>query len=319
MLVTSNIINSAFRKQGDRLKCLCVCRENEKYISSLSDLNCDIYIIAKDGVSGWKTTVSKLPNNIFVLTKDISQISSTEFDFIMCHDRLHEFDLAHAISQTLHIPLLTVDHVSSAIKQKLPMASKIEADTQQFLYRVGDINISTSKAIKDSWSSSTYGISIEIPPFVEQYSNTEKTKSFVIDNNIPSQYASQLEQIVSGSECELRFGDKNEIDISAFKFYINTWNNIDNKTLEAMSFGCITFSPRSEETERVIEHGVNGILYDNIEDLKQLMSEAATGKYDEIAKASIDYISSNYSNKVEYNKKWNQVLSFLSNSFFTRK
>jgi hypothetical protein len=319
MLVTSNIINSAFRNQEDRLKCLCLCRENEKYISTLSGINCDIYIVAKDGVSGWKTTVSKFPDNIFALTKDISQLASNDFDFVMCHGRLHEFELAHSISQTLHIPLLTVDHVSSVIKQKLPMHSRIEADIQQFLYRVGDINISTSKEIKDSWSSSTYGISIEIPSYIEQHGSVEKTKSFVIDNNIPSQYAAQLEQILSGSECELRFTDKDELDISVFKFYINTWNNINNKTLEAMSLSCITFSPRTAETERVIEHGVNGILYDNIEDLKQLMLEATAGKYDEIAKASAQHILNNHSNREEYNKKWNQVLSFLSNSFFTRK
>ena len=65
MLITPNIIRSATRDSNDRLKCLSVCRENEKYLATLSDINCDIYILLADGLSAWKPTIYKMQQNVF--------------------------------------------------------------------------------------------------------------------------------------------------------------------------------------------------------------------------------------------------------------
>jgi hypothetical protein len=320
MLITSNIIRSATRGSKDRLKCLSVCRENEKYLSTLSDINCDIYILLADGLSEWKPTISKMPQNVFALRKAVEHSELVGFDFIMCHGRLHEFDFAHSLSNALHLPLVTVDHVSERVKQKLPFNASAEAEINHILPRVGDINISNSNEIKDSWNSSTHGISITIPPYVTTANvENEKQHKIIIDNNLPSQFSGQLEALADEFGCAVRFGEQAEADISEFEFYINTWNNIDNKTLEAMACGCITLSPRSPETETVIIEGENGLLFEDMDDLKRIIKECLEDKHQHISANARQFIIDNYSNKEEFDKKWNQVLSFVSNSFFTRK
>jgi hypothetical protein len=320
MLITSNIIKSATRGSKDRLKCLSVCRENEKYLATLSNINCDIYILLADGLSGWKPTISEMPDNIFALSKTIEDAGLLGLDFIMCHGRLNEFDFAYSLSNALHLPLVTVDHISEKVKQKLPFGATATAEISHILPRVGDINISNSDEIKKSWNSSTYGISITIPPYVDVNSETSKEQGkIIIDNNLPAQFARQVEDLVNQFGCDVRFGEGPSKDISSYEFYVNTWNNIDNKTLEAMACGCITLSPKTPETEAVIVSGENGLLFDDIEHLKALIEQCLEGKYKHISDNARKFIIDNYSNREEFEKKWNQVLSFVSNSFFTRK
>ena len=320
MLITPNIIRSATRGSKDRLKCLSVCRENEKYLATLSDINCDIYILLADGLSGWKPTISKMPQNVFALSNAVEHSGLVGFDFIMCHGRLHEFDFVYSLSNALHLPLVTVDHVSENVKQKLPFSASAKVEIDHVLPRVGDINISNSNEIKDSWKTSTYGISITIPPYVSAKNiDNEKQHKVIIDNNLPANFTGQVEALSNEFDCAVRFGEGAEEDISKFKFYVNTWNNIDNKTLEAMACGCVTMSPRSPETEIVITDGENGLLFEDIDDLRRIIKECLEDKHQHISSNARQFILDNHSNKEEFDKKWNQVLSFISNSFFTRK
>jgi hypothetical protein len=305
MFITSNIVRSVTRSKDSRLRCISICRENEKYLHTLSNINCDIYILPHAGLSGWKTTVSEVPDNVFVLTKDLDKCNLPAFDFVMCHGRMQEFDLAHSLSSSLHIPIVTVDHVTTAVKQKLPMDSLANIHANNLAHRVGDINISISDKIKHSWNSSTHGISISIPSVInEKYTKgtTKKSRDFVIDNNIPNDFAGKIQNPIDKFGCALRFGPESEIDISSFKYYINTWNNIDNKTLEAMACGCVTISPKTDETETIIKHEENGLLFGDPLELDRIMSLCLEGKYDYISDASKQYTKDNHLNYEEHDK-----------------
>ena len=313
----SNILRSVTRTPESRFRCISFCRENEKYISLLSKCNCDIYVVRQEGLSDWKNSISPAPDNVFVLNTDLHSCSVSYFDFVLCHGRLQEFDAANNISASLHIPLITIDHVSKRIFQKIPLHTSVNP-SNYLEGRVGKVNVALSEDIKTSWTSATHGISITIPTFVgeDSFETKEDRKGFLFDNNVPSQSISPMENIFSSFNCTPRFHQDKAEKPGDFKYYINTWNNIDNKTLEAMAASCICISPKTPETEQVITHGENGLLYSGMSDLNQIMTECKSGKWDSIGSNSKEYILNNHADEKTFIDKWKKVFSYASSSFF---
>ena len=311
MFVMSNILRSATRTPESRFRCISFCRENEKYIGLLSKCNCDIYIVRQDGLSDWKNSISPAPDNVFILNTDLHNCGISYFDFALCHGRLQEFDAAHSISSSLHIPLITIDHVSKRVFQKLPLHTTVNPN-KNLEERTGKINVALSEDIKSSWASSTHGISITIPTFVEKehFETKKNRKGFLFDNNAPSESIAPIQSVISSFNCVPRFSPDKIEKPGDFKYYINTWNNIDNKTLEAMAASCICISPRTPETEQVIKHGENGLLYSNIADLEKIMTECKSGKWkidecwDSIGSNSKEYILNNHADEKAFIDKW---------------
>ena len=317
MFVMSNILRSVTRTPESRFRCISFCRENEKYISLLSKCNCDIYVVRQEGLSDWKNSISPAPDNVFVLNTDLHSCSVSYFDFVLCHGRLQEFDAANNISASLHIPLITIDHVSKRIFQKIPLHTSVNP-SNYLEGRVGKVNVALSEDIKTSWTSATHGISITIPTFVgeDSFETKEDRKGFLFDNNVPSQSISPMENIFSSFNCTPRFHQDKAEKPGDFKYYINTWNNIDNKTLEAMAASCICISPKTPETEQVITHGENGLLYSGMSDLNKIMTECKSGKWDSIGSNSKEYILNNHADEKTFIDKWKKVFSYASSSFF---
>tara|TARA_R110000751_G_scaffold214454_2_gene317927 strand:- start:1343 stop:2296 length:954 start_codon:yes stop_codon:yes gene_type:complete len=313
----SNILRSVTRTPESRFRCISFCRENEKYISLLSKCNCDIYVVRQEGLSDWKNSISPAPDNVFVLNTDLHSCSVSYFDFVLCHGRLQEFDAANNISASLHIPLITIDHVSKRIFQKIPLHTSVNP-SNYLEGRVGKVNVALSEDIKTSWTSATHGISITIPTFVgeDSFETKEDRKGFLFDNNVPSQSISPMENIFSSFNCTPRFHQDKAEKPGDFKYYINTWNNIDNKTLEAMAASCICISPKTPETEQVITHGENGLLYSGMSDLNKIMTECKSGKWDSIGSNSKEYILNNHADEKTFIDKWKKVFSYASSSFF---
>ena len=320
MSIMNNIVRSATRTKNDTLRCLTFCRENERYLRLLAKCNCELYVIPKHEQSDWKTTVSEIPENVFIF-KDENSLFNTRsfFDCVICNDRLQEFDMASSISKSLHIPLVTIDHVSQEITQKLPAASKVDVGGSLF-ERIGNINVCLSEDIKKSWNTNAYGISIEIPLCLDHMNDVEEPSSqndIVLDNNLPQ----ALMNVIEGDLAEMgvipRFPESSFENIKNAKIYINTWNNIDIKTLEAMSLGCITISPRTIETESIIKDKENGFLFSDFSELPKIIKECEKETSEKISQKSIETSKKICIDEKSFVKKWNQVFAYVSETFFS--
>lgn len=131
MLITNNVIRSATRDKSTRLACVVICRENETFLENLAKLDCDFYIIRQPGLSDWKSAIANKPDNVYLID-DLTDMLGVPVDFAICNDRLQEFDLGYQVSLLAHIPLVLIDHVSSDIKQKLPLFASV-GDNQSFI------------------------------------------------------------------------------------------------------------------------------------------------------------------------------------------
>ena len=314
----NNVIRSATRDHlKTKMRCLTFCRENEKFISLLSKCNCEVYIVPKQGFSDWNPAIAGIPENIFPLRHE-SLISMIPYvDCVIVNDRLQEWDMGLAISQSLHVPMLVVDHVSRNCIQKLPLNGSVTVDEPLEL-RNGDLNVALSDEIRESWQSNAHGISITIPPYLQKQESQQKKNSIVVDNNLPAEVLSFIDNALKGIDVVSRFPESNLKNIKRAKIYINTWNNIDLKTLEAMQLGSIVISCAAEETKKVIKHEINGLLFSDMSEIPQLVNSCLQGKYDNIPEEAKQTALDLLSNEDSFVKKWNQVLSYISESFFVR-
>lgn len=72
---------------------------------------------------------------------------------------------------------------------------------------------------------------------------------------------------------------------SKFEYYINLGKNesFGRTTIEAMCSGCIVFGRRSGATSELINHGINGFLFDDISEVFELLKEYHTeGRQNEL-------------------------------------
>ena len=319
MLITNNVIRSATRDKSTRLACVVICRENETFLENLAKLDCDFYIIRQPGLSDWKSAIANKPDNVYLI-EDLTDMLGVPVDFAICNDRLQEFDLGYQVSLLAHIPLVLIDHVSSDIKQKLPLFASV-GDNQSFYTRPSDINISLSENIKKSWPSNT--ISICIPPLINESCfdyEVDSKEGVLIDNNIPQDAVNVIANVFNRADCTFRYVDNtNCSDPKNYKVYVNTWNNIGTKTLQAMAAGCITISPRNKETESLIEHEKNGLLFEGPKHLYDLVDKSLNGDYSHIIKNSVETAREMSCNEEVFLQKWKQVLDYISNLFYIRK
>jgi len=324
MPIMNNIIRSAKRTKGETLRCLTFCRENEKYMRLLSKCNCELYIISKPNQSDWKSTVAKLADNIFVCRDENSALASSPFfDCVIANDRLQEFDMSVEISQSLHIPIITIDHVSKGITQKLPSGSAVNV-TSPLDGRGGNINVCLSEKIKESWDGKNMGyqgISITIPPHINiknKLDEEESKEGILVDNNVAQPLMNIIHSSLPKFNLIPRFPETSFKKIREAKVYLNTWNNVDIKTLEAMAAGCITISHRTSDTELIIKDKQNGLLFSEVGELPDMLTKCEEGAYDYIPDNSIKTAKEISIDEESFIKKWNQVLSYISETFFLR-
>ena len=67
-----------------------------------------------------------MPENIFPLRHDSLVPRIPYVDCVIINDRLQEWDMGSSISQSLHVPLVVVDHVSRDCIQKLPINGSVQ-------------------------------------------------------------------------------------------------------------------------------------------------------------------------------------------------
>ena len=225
--------------------------------------------------------------------------------------------MGNPISQGLHIPIIVIDHVTRECLQKLPLAGSVSVNAPLEL-RSGNINVSLSEKVKESWAANSHGISITIPPYIKEATGDKEKTLIVVDNNLPAQALAPIEQCVSGLGAVSRFPEADLDKLKKAKVYINTWNNIDIKTMEAMSLGCITISPRTSENSKFIEHEKNGLLFSDVSEIPELIRSCLGGKYDSIEENGKKSVLKMSCDEESFIKKWNQVFSYISESFFLR-
>ena len=316
----NNIIRSITRNSKDRLRCLVLCKENEKYLKLLSNCNCDLYILTSYDSSEWKPSIEDIPPNIFSLNSHVQESALSFFDCIIIQDRLQEYDIGIELSSQLHIPIINIDHAGLDAIQKIPYGININVATP-LEPRLGNVSVAINEEIKKSWSSNPHDVSLCVPLYVdsEKYKPLDKTIDLVIDNNVPQPSLDLLGGVLERFKTESLFRNnrKQENILGKARLYLSTWKGIDLKILEAMSAGCAVITQETEDIKSLIKHGENGFLFSNINELESILEEHI-GQDTGIGQNARRTIESDYSDLESFVNKWNQIFSYTSNLFYNR-
>ena len=322
MYPIKNIIRSVKRKKDDKLKIITFCETEEKYNSLLSQTGHDFYLWG-EGIDGsWNELVENKPSNIYKLSDVSKNIYENYFDLVVCHNRIEQYNIGEAISNSLHLPIIIIDHCGEKVLKASPIFSNVTTKDMELLYqREFLLNVCTHSHLVKEWPHENKGsIVINTGVDTEKYKpdNIEKSFSIVLDNFIPEPVAQFLSSLNKYNIISTDREDKTSL-YNKGSVFINTWKNINVKLLEAMSCGTVPICIETPEIIQVVKNNETGFIVKDVQEMVSLIDKIQSQKIniEQIAKNAREYIVKNHNIELFINK-WNQVFQLASNSFYSR-
>ena len=322
MYPIKNIIRSVKRKKDDKLKVITFCETEEKYNSLLAQTGHDFYLWGEGIDNNWNELVENKPSNIYKLPDVSKNIYENYFDLVVCHNRIEQYNIGEAISNSLHLPLIIIDHCGEKVLKASPIFSNVTTQDIKLLYqREFLLNVCTHNHLAKEWPHENKGsIVINTGIDTEKYKpeNIEKSFSIVLDNFIPEPVAQFLSSLNKYHIISTDREDKTNL-YNYGSVFINTWKNINVKLLEAMSCGTVPICIESPEITHVVKNKETGFIVKDVQEMISLIDRIQNQEVniEQIAKNAREYIVKNHHIDLFINK-WNQVFQLASNSFYSR-
>jgi len=270
----------------------------------------------------WIYNIIPLPDNLTIVNNN-SFLLYNNFDLIICHERLQNFDSYKKLSYELHIPLICYEHSpppSTMRKEDIVLTSKTHSI---------DLNVCINESLEDGWKlkfdhTIPYCIPLldyseDTPPkiliigdFGKQDYHIFKT---IIDNvKIPVE--------IVGNNPQLSEPPKSWEDFLNY-FYTSTifltFNNPIINTIYlhyAMAAGHrILCSNESTLVKAILTQSNSGTICNNVGEMIREINDTTNEK--EQRENSISYITKTNSRE-QFCQKWNEIFQEFKNKVYTR-
>ena len=333
MFVMKNIINSVLRSGGDeKLNIVTLCEHDEKYISLLCQTGHNFYIPTGETSSRWVSETCPAPPNLHILGEKSDTPPS--FDFIVCHDRLENYDQAMSLSSLMHLPIILVDHCVAP--KKTPVGGNFSIGDPERLSRFPDITVSLSSEISNGWEKNGLDLVVPIGIDTERFSPAESRSSnnifneklspkrVVFDNAVTQSVAATIFSALGRSEHSVLPTDSDILQKEEIyregDYFVNSWATVTVKLLEAMACGNVPICFRTPDTESFIDHGKDGYLVESPLDLASLVAHLDENPSisKEVGQRARQKIIDNHSID-SFLSKWSHVLSYMRSQFYSIK
>ena len=287
----SSITRAATRKFSEPLNILTF-PTHERYETSLAKTGHNFYSYRAEGIKDWNTTHAPIPDNYHLLDKDLGENQiplHLDFDLVLSQNKFGQFQLAYPMAQKLHLPLVSLEHT-------LPVPYWSDEVKEQTRNMRGDVNVFISNySIADwGWDSKsdttviTHGVDSELFQPDDSLGRENQVLSVVNDwinrdwccgfgiwqnviQNLPFHVVGDtpgLSEVASSTEELVKTYQSNRIFLNT-----STISPVPTALLEAMSCGCAVVTTATCMIPEIIEHGVNGFISNDEEELKQHLVE----------------------------------------------
>ena len=322
MYPVKNLIRSVKRKEDDLLKVITFCEIEEKYNHALCQTGHEFYLWGENLDNNWNALVEDKPDNIITLPPSETMYNSY-FDLVICHNRVEQYNVALSISEALHIPLIIIDHCGQQILKPSTIFSTVTTQDITQLYTLKSlVNVCVHDRLVSAWPSSSKGsvvINTGIDTNKYKPANVSNEFSIVLDNYIPQPIAQALSSLnvynIIGTDREDRANVYNQGPV-----FINTWQNINIKLLEAMACGTVPISIETPEITHVIKNNETGFIVKDVPHMVSMIEKIKNNEIrniQQISQNARDYVVENH-NMDKFIEKWKQVFKLASNSFYSR-
>jgi hypothetical protein len=290
---------------------------HERYQTQLAKTGHNFYSFNHEEGKDWYEGHGKMPENCYQLGRN--NIPNIVFDMILSHSKFGQYQIAQKINDTLQIPLISLEHT-------LPIPQWPQETLSQFLSMKGDYNIFITNYSKGKWGMDGDVIehSVDTNLFKPDH-DADRSKILTVAHDfIKRDYALNyqgweritkgLDRVVVGETEGLSSQSESVEDlVKSYQnalVYINpsVLSPVPTSMLEAMSCGCAIVTTETCEIPNFIEHGVNGFISNNEEDLRSyceqlLEDKPLAAKMGAEARKTIEEKFS----EQEFITKWNNV------------
>tara|TARA_B100002019_G_scaffold282995_1_gene288870 strand:+ start:27 stop:998 length:972 start_codon:yes stop_codon:yes gene_type:complete len=290
---------------------------HERYQTQLAKTGHNFYSFNYEEGKDWYEGHGKMPENCYQLGKN--NVPNIVFDMILSHSKFGQYQVAKKINDTLQIPLISLEHT-------LPIPQWPQETLNQFLSMGGDYDIFITNYSKEKWGMGGDVIehSVDTNLFKPDYGADRSKILTVAHDFIKRDYALNyqgweritkgLDRVVVGETEGLSSQSESVEDlVKSYQnalVYINpsVLSPVPTSMLEAMSCGCAIVTTETCEIPNFIEHGVNGFISNNEEDLRSyceqlLEDKPLAAKMGAEARKTIEEKFS----EQEFITKWNNV------------
>ena len=287
----SSITRAATRKFSEPLNILTF-PTHERYETSLAKTGHNFYSYRAEGIKDWNTTHAPIPDNYHLLDKDLGENQIPlylDFDLVLSQNKFGQFQLAYPMAQKLHLPLVSLEHT-------LPVPYWSDEVKEQTRNMRGDVNVFISNYSITDWGWDarndttviTHGVDSELFQPDDSLERENQVLSVVNDwinrdwccgfgiwqniiQNLPFHVVGDtpgLSEVASSTEELVKIYQSNRIFLNT-----STISPVPTALLEAMSCGCAVVTTATCMIPEIVEHGVNGFISNNEEELKQHLVE----------------------------------------------
>lgn len=335
MTPVTSILRAATRKEGEPLNILTF-PTHERYESNLAQTGHNFYAFSDGNIKSWNTTYAPVPDNYMLLDRRLGKDQLplyVDFDLVLSQNKFGQFQVAYPLSKQLHLPLVSLEHT-------LPMPAWSPQTRHQLCNMRGDINVFISNYSIDQWAFEPspdvrvikHCVDMEVfkPPYSIEYNERQNHILSVVNDWVGRDWCCGFYswQRVTNGLPVFPVGDtaglsrpasstEELVDIyQKSRIFINTStiSPVPTALLEAMACGCAVVSTATCMIPEVIEHGVNGFMTNDENEMRNYLemllndNELAT----RLGCAASETIKEKFS-KERFVTEWNDVFYEAAN------
>ena len=310
----SSILRASTRDPNEKLNILTF-PTHERYETGLAKTGHNFYAYRAEGIKDWNETYAPLPENYTLLNPNMGNAqlpTHVDFDLVLSQNKFGQFQKAQELAALLHLPLVSLEHT-------LPVPEWGDNIMNAVQNMRGNVNIFISSFSIGEWGWEdkqdtaviTHGIDTDL--FCTTDKDRDQQILSVVNDWINRDWCCGFgiwQRVIDGLPYKV-VGDTPGLSEPAAsteelvatyqnnRIFLNTStiSPVPTALMEAMSCGCAVVSTDTCMIPEVIEHGVNGFITNDENQMKQhlvdLLNDEAMCK--EIGQNARKTIVENYS------------------------
>lgn len=267
---------------------------HEAYESGLAKTGHNFYAVRSQGIKDWNVAYRPLPSNYTLLNPsrgDKQLPPDVDFDLVLSQNKFGQFQIAKQLARQLHLPLVSLEHT-------LPVPSWESERLAGLAQMRGDLNLFISEYSIEKWGWSKKDPSVRVihhgidtktfspndlmvarKPVLLSVVNDWVNRDWCCGFKLWQEVSREMPTLVVGATPGLSEPAKSVHDLvmkyRSAEVFLNTSliSPVPTALLEAMACGCAVVSTANCMIPEIIEHGVNGLISNEPEELSRYCGE----------------------------------------------
>lgn len=261
---------------------------HEAYETNLSKTNANFYAMSHEHFRGWNSKFRESPENYHLLRKNKNLINQlpkgVDFDFVLSQNKFGQYQVLSQVAKQLHLPIISLEHT-------LPVPFWSPEALQNVINLRGDINVFISEFSREQWgyndapNTQVVHHGIDTEEFIDRKQERKNVLLSIVNDWVNRDWCCGFQNwrvVTEGLPVEV-WGDTKGLSLptknvehlievyNGASVFVNTstLSPIPTVLLEAMSCGCAIVSSNTCMIPDVIEHGYNGLISNDPNELRK--------------------------------------------------